>query len=282
MLSDWRNFETWQDDGRRPRPSGRTGSGSSSSRSTSRRRSIAAAAEALDAFVERRKREIAAGCVNGRSPWGVIWSYEAGGHDSVVAATMARFDRFNRKITGVDGGAWAHPFALRARRRIPLVRCLEVFPGRSTPFSRRGDREPVRPLVARRGRRADPRAVRWRDRRRLLIGRWIRLTLALLFVRMLRRGSPLFPLPGRDVADLPDRPDPRGRVHHREHRAGLGRDRAGRHGPRRRAHPRAGPRPEQLTVLARTGAGTTSWSCSSRSTFVLLASIVLWKLRTHR
>ena len=45
----------------RPRPTGRTRSGSSCSRSSSRRRSTADRAEAIAAFVERRKREIGGG-----------------------------------------------------------------------------------------------------------------------------------------------------------------------------------------------------------------------------
>ena len=61
----------------------------------------------------------------------------------------------------------------------------------------------------------------------LLVGRWMRVTLALLFVQMLGHRDAAVPLPRRDVGPLPARPDPRGSVHHQEHRPRVGRDRAG-------------------------------------------------------
>ena len=59
ILSDWRNFETWAGRRRADRDgAGERRSGSSCSPSSSRRRSTPARAEAIDAFVARRKREI--------------------------------------------------------------------------------------------------------------------------------------------------------------------------------------------------------------------------------
>ena len=57
MLSDWRNYETWEEAGSPELPSRRTGSGRSCWRPTSRRRWIRPSLEELDAFVARRVAE---------------------------------------------------------------------------------------------------------------------------------------------------------------------------------------------------------------------------------
>ena len=57
MLSDWRNYETWEEAGSPERPARPTGSGRSSSRRTSHRRSTRPIREELDAFVDRRVAE---------------------------------------------------------------------------------------------------------------------------------------------------------------------------------------------------------------------------------
>ncbi len=62
LVSDWRNFETWQADGVADRDRARQQrSGSGCSPRRSRRRSTRRSPRPLDAFVARRKREIASG-----------------------------------------------------------------------------------------------------------------------------------------------------------------------------------------------------------------------------
>ena len=76
----------------------------------------------------------------------------------------------------------------------------------------------------------------------LLLGRWMRVTLLLLFVQMAGTITPLFLFPEETFIVVPVRADPRGPVHHQERRARGGGHRPGRHGPRRRAHAGTGRR----------------------------------------
>jgi trimethylamine--corrinoid protein Co-methyltransferase len=61
MLSDWRNFETWQDDGAKTATQRANGIWKQLLAEFEAPSMDPARREALDAFVERRKREIPAG-----------------------------------------------------------------------------------------------------------------------------------------------------------------------------------------------------------------------------
>ena len=74
----------------------------------------------------------------------------------------------------------------------------------------------------------------------LLLGRWMRATLLLLFVQMLGTITPLFLFPDETWIRFPIAPDARGPVHHQERRARGRRVRPRRHRPGRGAEPRAG------------------------------------------
>ena len=157
----------------------------------------------------------------------------------MVATTMTRFDRVDRRIT-----EWmaAHGVTL-LRIALGVVflwfGALKLVPGLSPAETLAGRTIETLTLGVVPASVAVPILALWEVAIGigLLVGRWMRVTLALLFVQMLGTITPLFLFPAETWVIFPIAPDARGPVHHQEHRAGVGRDRAGRHGPRRRARP---------------------------------------------
>jgi len=137
-----------------------------------------------------------------------MWSYEAGGHDSVVATTMARFDRLDRKITEwmAAHGLTLLRFALGvvflwfgALKLVPGLSPAETLAGRTIEALTFG----LIPAAV-----AVPILALWEVAIGigLLIGSWMRLTLALLFVQMLGTIMPLFLFPAETWQIFPIAP----------------------------------------------------------------------------